>query len=226
MKRILSTFKEKWPEYFLEALVIIASILGAYALDNWNDNRKSAIEENRILSEILDNLIEDEAQVLAISNQLTNSVAGAEYLNAVDPSHVNWDSVSYQLGMVLNFVRYHPIDNAYETLKSAGFNISNSKLRSQITRFYEYEQSVILTGTRDIESEYRSHFRSFIKKHIENHVWFKPVIVYNKNSEFIREMKVEIASSVGNRSQTLMKVNAFLETNHLLQDQLKTKLEK
>lgn len=226
MKRILTTFKEKWPEYFLEAIVIVASILGAYALDNWNENRKSAVEENRILTEILNNLIEDEGQVLAISNQLTNVVAGVGYLNAVDASNVNWDSVSYQLGMVLNFVRYHPIDNAYETLKSGGFNISNSDLRSQITRFYEYDQSVVLTGTRDIESEFKSHFRVFIKKHIDNHIWFKPANIINKNSEFIREMKVEIASSVGNSSQTLMKVNAFLETNHRLQAQLKSKLIK
>jgi hypothetical protein len=37
MKRIIILFKQKWPQYIIESVVIIASILGAYALDNWNE---------------------------------------------------------------------------------------------------------------------------------------------------------------------------------------------
>ncbi len=193
--------------------------------NNWNESRKSAIEENRILVEILDNLEEDHGQVLAISNQLTNAVRASAYLNTGDDLNPQWDSVSYQLGMALNFVRYHPIDNAYETLKSGGFNISNNGLRSSITRFYEYDQSVIKTGTEDVESEFKSHFRPFIKKHIFSNGWFVPVDILNQNSEFIREMKKEIASSIGNTSQTLLKVNAYLKTNLELQNKLRAELK-
>jgi hypothetical protein len=34
MKRILSTLKEKWPEYFFEILVLIIGIWGAFELAN------------------------------------------------------------------------------------------------------------------------------------------------------------------------------------------------
>ncbi|MEQ8240342.1 MAG: DUF6090 family protein [Cyclobacteriaceae bacterium] len=52
MKRILNKLAEKWPEYIIEAMVIIASILGAFALDSWNENRKEKVLEAKFLSNL------------------------------------------------------------------------------------------------------------------------------------------------------------------------------
>ena len=62
MKRILITVKEKWPEYLIESIVIVASILGAFALDSWNETRKQRADEHTFLSNVSENLSLDSVQ--------------------------------------------------------------------------------------------------------------------------------------------------------------------
>lgn len=49
MKRILSTLNQKWPEYFLEILVLIIGIWGAFELSNYGENKNRKRDELEIL---------------------------------------------------------------------------------------------------------------------------------------------------------------------------------
>ena len=49
MKKILNHIRSDWYRYILELIVITAGILGAYTLNNWNDQRKNLAEEQLIL---------------------------------------------------------------------------------------------------------------------------------------------------------------------------------
>ena len=57
MRRILSTFKEKWPEYFLEILVLVIGIYGAFELENWNADRIEKNKANSYKTELVNELV-------------------------------------------------------------------------------------------------------------------------------------------------------------------------
>lgn len=70
MKRIFSTLAQKWPEYLLEILVLIIGIYGAFAVDNWNENRKAEAEEINLFKNILTDLQSDSLLAVACLKQL------------------------------------------------------------------------------------------------------------------------------------------------------------
>jgi uncharacterized protein DUF6090 len=63
MKAIFSHIKEHWIKYSLETLVVMAGILGAYALNNWNEVRKDNKIELEIYAELNSSLRSDSVKL-------------------------------------------------------------------------------------------------------------------------------------------------------------------
>jgi hypothetical protein len=156
MKRILATFKEKWPEYLIEAIVIIASILGAYALDNWNEQRLQKTEEQQILNNIYGEFRQNRnllKKKLALGEKSYQS--GIKVINLMGASRgelakINLDSLLYT--MLPASGDFIPINNAISNIIQSGkLNlISNDSL---ISRLHDWESSVTIPTQAEISSE-------------------------------------------------------------------------
>lgn len=70
MKRILTTLQQKWAEYLLEMIVITFGILGAYALNNWNEGRKDREAEKDLISNVVEDLKADAISIQSCIDQL------------------------------------------------------------------------------------------------------------------------------------------------------------
>ncbi len=140
MKTILEILQRKWAEYLLEILVIVIGVLGAFILNNWNDQRKLKKEEKVTLSNFKESLKND-LQNLEFRIDLNNRVDSSIdiLLDHLEEDIDYNDSLKYHFGNT-TFTANLQIDlSVFETLKSNNLNIiSNYKLRENIIRFYTY----------------------------------------------------------------------------------------
>lgn len=149
---IESMKKQNWPKYTFEFLSIFIAVISAFALDNWNDNRRDRYAEVKILAEMRNGLEKDIEDIQLNMDGHNYGIAACDYFSRL---------ITNQTASPDSFPRYYftltrdfiSIQNrsAYESLKSMGLNlIQNDSLRLQIISFYEYE----LTNLEKLEERY------------------------------------------------------------------------
>ena len=70
MKKIIEHLKSDWYKYLLEIIVIMMGILGAFALNNWNEERKMREEGKQYVIEIYTDLKNDAGTLKGIVDTL------------------------------------------------------------------------------------------------------------------------------------------------------------
>jgi len=166
MKRILTTLKEKWPEYILEIIVLFSGIYGAMALNNWNEYRKERALEKNILVE-LKRSIENNCKVMIQDANLRTIWNTSS--NIIIQTIENKLAYSDTLNMHFQNARKPGTNLAlssagYEGLKNAGYSIIQSDmLRNSIVELFELSHKRLHE-----EMEYFESFQADRQKQIDD----------------------------------------------------------
>ena len=143
---------KNWKKYGIEFLSIFIAVISAFALNNWNENRRNDNSKDKILIEISNGLEKDldDIKQNVIGHKLGISACNY-FLQAISGKDVDPDSLIFHyFKLTRDFVLIQNIAG-YETLKSKGLElIKNDTLRLKIISLYEYDYSSL----RKLEEEY------------------------------------------------------------------------
>ena len=145
--------ERKWRNYAFEFFSIFVAVISAFALNNWNDNRRDHLAETKILAEIYSGL-EKDLQDVSVNEMghefgLKACAFWNNVVNAQGP--INLDTLQpYYFEFMRDFISIQNT-SGYEALKSKGFEIiRNDSLRTNIISLYEYSYQTL----RKLEEDY------------------------------------------------------------------------
>ena len=141
-----------WKKRGGEFLSIFVAVISAFALNNWNDNRRNENSENKILVEISNGLEKDLDDIqLNVEGHKQGIAACNFFRKAIVGKDLRQDSLMiHYFNLTRDFVS---IQNraGYESLKSKGLElIQDDFLRLKIISLYEYDYQIL----QKLEEEY------------------------------------------------------------------------
>lgn len=130
-----------WRGYAYEFFTIFIAVIAAFALNNWNENRRDDEAEEKILTEIYHGLAKDLTDVeINILGHKTGIQSCKYWRNVIDNKPVSQDSVGIQFLRLTRDLTAIQNTSGYESLKSTGLKlIENDSLRESIVSLYEFD---------------------------------------------------------------------------------------
>ena len=167
MKRILQTLSQKWPEYLIESIVIVASILGAYALDSWNEQRQREEKLQALFEKVKDDLAFDLSRLGGFSQ---NNVGVYFEADSILNRTFSWknkpqsilDSLGGDFGfssLTISRDSYLELMKVSEAIPKEYYPLMNHLNR--VFNVYHIRQSRIGESAGKIDSEYKQIIRKF-----------------------------------------------------------------
>lgn len=136
-----------WKKYAMEFISIFVAVISAFALNNWNENRRDEKAATKILTEISNGLQKDLNDIKINIGGHKEGVHSCKYWRKVllnknfTPDSLN----QYYLALTRDFFSVQN-KSGYETLKSRGLElIKNDSLRFRIISLYEYDYQSLKT---------------------------------------------------------------------------------
>ncbi len=191
----MTQYKTQIAKYLIEILVIIFGIIGAFALDYWNQNRVNKKLELEILNQIKEDLLD--IRLDCKNDFIVHSIA----LNA----HVRLDSfiankIKFRKEMVFDFYwikedeYIFPNRTGYESFASLDPNlITDKKLKTSISYVYNHDFPRITKGNNlfpDINDFLSPYYQLNFKTNTDSKLKYDLLLENNYKISYPRERKI------------------------------------
>lgn len=155
---------KSWKSYSLEFFSIFIAVVSAFALNNWNENRRDHEAANKILVEISNGIQKDIEDVQVNMEGHKIAIKACDFWREVFMGKTpNTDTlIQYYFDVTRDYISIQNV-SGYETLKSKGLElIENDSLRFKIINLYEYDYNVLQKFEEDYQEMqfHTSYFES------------------------------------------------------------------
>ena len=156
MKKIINHLKDNWIRHGFETLVVTVGILGAFGLNNWNENRKNRNTEEKLLVELKENLAINLARLQNEIEKENNSIAAINFVvDHLDNRKPYYDSLDVRFRQAFKAYDIVLSTSAFESIRSKGFEIIHSNsLRNEIIELFDGTYSNLISETVRIENQF------------------------------------------------------------------------
>ena len=140
MKKILEHLKKNWIRHCFETMVVVAGILIAFYLDNWNEQRKNNILEIQYMERLVEDLKADTTYYgtrIAYTKKAVDQLY--TFIHEIYKTQMSIEEVKNLFGyLILNTDHLASQNSTYRELISSGkFDlIQNQVLKKSITDYY------------------------------------------------------------------------------------------
>jgi hypothetical protein len=193
-KRIATALKRQdWATFTIELILVIAGVLIALQLDQWNENRKDRALETTFLNTVADDVRRDVADIYESIRALTaitefgrTALAALETDGCAERCWVKLVAFFH----ASQWIDVRPNRATYDEIKRTGLP-RNQSLKERLTRYYEFSDQynrVMYELPR-----YRELVRSVIPAAIQDYLWAECFKILGRKQTFVGDCEAPIS---------------------------------
>ncbi len=232
MKKLLYNLRDNWIKYGFETLAVTIGILGAFALDNWNENRKQQLNDIEFLKNLKSEIVLD---TVSLSNriiyyyEINKNIENA--VNLIDTSTVLTTNQYKLISETIEEIEvllptYKNLDRNGMMLSSGAINRQNPDLNKNYLDYldhfkfsYDLSDKLTLSLNGALHNELYPHVDLNFTDPLKHHVEFNLNSLKN-NRSFINALQ----KSIWYRQTVLNTLESLLDEAKSLIQQLDTQL--